>query len=95
MYDYDDKPKGQDLLPPDAVIRLASVVHRFRCPEMGSKKLSYVKSFKSASTSHETSQALMREVRWLNVLSDICVFESLQGGAGQYAVVYGLAHWVM
>jgi len=58
-----DGPIGPDLSIPDSLIRLTTAVHRFRCPDIGSKKLSYERSFKTSSSSHVQTQELMRQVR--------------------------------
>jgi len=50
---------GPDLGHPDSVIRLASAVHRFRCPEMGAgRKVTYTRSFKTCG-SHPKTKALL------------------------------------
>lgn len=56
----DDGPVGPDLSHPDAMIRIASAVHRFPCPEIvEGGKVSFVGSFRTAGQ-HETTRALMR-----------------------------------
>lgn len=52
---------GPDLSHPDALIRLVSTVLRFRCPKMTekSKKLDYLKSFRTVGT-HVTTQAVLK-----------------------------------
>jgi hypothetical protein len=57
-----DGPVGPDLTIPDSLIRLTTAVHRFRCPDIGAKKLSYEKSFKTSSSSHVETKALVKEV---------------------------------
>jgi len=56
-----DDNVGPDLSHPDAIIRLTSTVLRFRCPKMSekSKKIDYLRSFRSVGT-HTTTQAVLK-----------------------------------
>lgn len=56
-----DDPIGPDLSHPDAMIRIASAIHRFQCPEMHeSSKLSFLKSFQTVGQ-HSQTKALMKK----------------------------------
>jgi hypothetical protein len=54
----DDEQIGPDLSPPEAIIRLASAQHRFRCPDMAKgQSVSFVRSFKTSGSHPKTKQA--------------------------------------
>mmetsp|Transcript_6279 Transcript_6279/g.9200 ORF Transcript_6279/g.9200 Transcript_6279/m.9200 type:complete len:89 (+) Transcript_6279:199-465(+) len=53
---------GPNLNTPVELIRLASAIHRFRCPEVGSKKLSFERAFKTSSAAHPETVQLMKQV---------------------------------
>ena len=54
----DEEEIGPDLSPPDAIIRLASAQHRFRCPDMAKgQRVSFVRSFKTSGSHPKTKQA--------------------------------------
>jgi hypothetical protein len=57
-FDYD--PKKPNLGHPDSAIRLASAVHRFRCPKM-TQKVSFAKSFQTVGSHHATTKDAMRK----------------------------------
>lgn len=57
--------EDDDLAHPDAAIRLASAVHRFRVPVIDpAQKVSFAKSFKTTGT-HPKTKNLMLKVRYL------------------------------
>lgn len=53
---------GPNLNIPGELIRLASAVHRFRCPVPGSKNLSYSRAFKTSSAAHSNTIQGMQKV---------------------------------
>lgn len=56
---YDDE--GPDLGHPDAVIRLASAVHRFRVPQIDAdRKIAFTKSFKTTGSNEKTRKVLVK-----------------------------------
>lgn len=56
-----DDDKGPDLSHPDSMIRLASTVLRFRCPEINKvKNLNFVRSFRTVGT-HTTTQSVLKQ----------------------------------
>ena len=58
-----DNEDADELAHPDAAIRLASAVHRFRVPVIDpDQKLSFAKSFKTTRT-HPKTKNLMLKVR--------------------------------
>ena len=59
MSDWDE-PKT-DLGHPDAAIRLASAVHRFRIPKMNRERnLSFARSFKTTGKHQKTRKAMLK-----------------------------------
>jgi hypothetical protein len=75
---------GPNLNIPGELIRLASAVHRFRCPVLGSKKLSYSSAFKTSSAAHSNTMQGMQKVctilalpRSVTYLSEFCLSFSL------------------
>jgi hypothetical protein len=58
MAEYDYDLKKPDLGHPDSAIRLASAVHRFKCPAM-SRKVSFAKSFATVGGHHKETKAVM------------------------------------
>ena len=57
-FNYD--AKKPNLGHPDSAIRLASAVHRFRCPKM-TQKVSFAKSFQTVGSHHATTKDAMRK----------------------------------
>lgn len=58
IHDYD--LKTPDLGHPDSAIRLASAVHRFRCPTM-TRKVSFAKSFATVGGHHKQTKDVMNK----------------------------------
>uniref|UniRef100_A0A7S4WC64 BRO1 domain-containing protein n=2 Tax=Ditylum brightwellii TaxID=49249 RepID=A0A7S4WC64_9STRA len=80
-----DGPIGPDLSHPDSVIRLASAIHRFRCPEISpEQRISYERSFKSASENHPETQAALRKADTFRTdLADSLVLGNKKGAHQQ------------
>jgi len=90
-----DEPLGPDLSHPDAVIRLASSVHRFQCPEvLQTGKLSFEKSFKT-SGAHPNTASLMRKADQARGNLAECLVKSRRSqNAPQEAVVLAANEYV-
>lgn len=83
-----DGPIGPDLSHPDAMIRLASAIHRFPCPEMvDARKLSFVKSFQTVGQ-HTKTKALTKKADQCrtNLSEQLSKSHSSSGGGTMEAV---------
>ena len=88
---YDDRI-GPDLSHPDAAIRLASAVHRFPCPEMGTgtQSVSFSQSFRSTG-SHPQTRALMSEADSARTSLCEALVGSRKGTAVSHKTIYRAA----